>query len=67
MNATKSPIESITVNAAAGSAIVSVLTAFGIDLGPDGATYVNALFSAALAGVAIWGRIRATRRITSGG
>lgn len=67
MDATKSPLSSVTVNAAAGSAIVSILTAFGIDLGPDGATYINAIFAAGLAIVAIWGRIRATRRITTGG
>ncbi|ARR52051.1 hypothetical protein HY78_00535 [Rhizorhabdus wittichii DC-6] len=67
MNATKAPLQSITVNAAAGSAVVSLLTAFGIDLGPDGATYINALVAGGLAIVAIWGRIRATRRIVRGG
>ncbi len=66
MDATKPLSQSVTVNAAAGSAIVSILTAFGVDLGPDGATYVNAILSAGLAAVAIWGRIRATRRIASG-
>ncbi|KKC27450.1 hypothetical protein [Sphingomonas sp. SRS2] len=66
MNATKGPFASLTVWSSAGAAIVSGLSAFGIDLGPDGANQINAIVAGVLATVAIYGRIRASRRIATG-
>ena len=67
MDATKSPFSSLTIVSSAGSAIASGLALFGVDIGPDGASQVNTAIAGILALVAIYGRIRASRRISTGG
>ena len=67
MDATKSPLSSLTILSSAGSAIVSTLSALGIDLGPDGASQINAIVAGGLALVAIYGRLRASHRISTAG
>lgn len=71
MEQTKSPAQSLTILSAAAAAVLSLLGAAGVAIDPqlagqaiDGATQ---LASAAMAAVAIYGRLRATKRITRTG
>lgn len=70
MNDTKTPLQSLTVLSAASSALLSLLGAAGVAIDPQvAAQAVNGaaqLASAALAAVAIYGRLRATTRIQRG-
>ena len=67
----KTPLQSLTVLSAASSAILSLLGAFGVSVDPALAGQaVNGaaqLASAAMAAVAVYGRIRATTRIARKG
>lgn len=71
MEDAKTPLQSLTVVSAAASAIVSLLGAFGITLDPalagQAANGAAQLASAAMAAMAVYGRIRATTRIARKG
>ncbi len=71
MDQFKTPLQSLTVLSAASSALLSLLGAVGVAVDPQVAGQaVNGaaqLASAAMAAVAIYGRLRATTRIARGG
>ena len=70
MTSTKTAFRSLTVLAAAGAVVVSLAGAFGIAVEPEMARQavdgVAQLVSAVMAGIAIYGRLRATTRIARG-
>lgn len=69
MENVKTPLRSLTVLSAASSALLSLLGAFGVTVDPQlvgqATNGVAQIASAAMAAVAIYGRIRATKRLTT--
>lgn len=70
METVKSPLQSLTVISAAAAAMLNLVSVFGVRIDPalagqavDGATQLG---SAVMAGIAIYGRLRATKRIARG-
>ena len=67
MDGVKSPLQSLTITAASGSAVAGALSLVGVNIDPQTATdAVNQgcqLVSIVLALVALYGRWRATTRI----
>lgn len=67
MGRTKMPWQSLTVVSAAASAVVSLLGAAGVAVDPGAAAQAvdgaAQLVSAAMAALAVYGRLRATTRI----
>ena len=68
LTATKSPLSSLTITSSGGAAIASFLDVVGIHLG-DGLTAadINAIIAGVGAVVAIIGRLRATKIISTSG
>lgn len=62
----KSPLQSLAVNAGLGVLIVSILNVCGVQLSPDASVDIDRIITGLLALVAIYGRIRATRRVSIG-
>lgn len=62
MDATKSPLSSLTIVSASASALVSGLQLLGLHIGPEEA---NTIIAGTLALVAVYGRWRASRRIST--
>jgi uncharacterized membrane protein len=67
MGGGKSPLQSLTIMSAAASALVSIFALFGVNVDPaladQGVQAVGQMLSAALAVIAVYGRIRAEHRI----
>lgn len=67
MEGAKTPLQSLTIVSAAASALVSVLALIGVRIDPaaagDAASQIGQIVSAALALVAVYGRLKATARI----
>ncbi len=67
MDETKTPFQSLTVVSAGTSALIGLLGAVGMAIDPQVAGQavngVGQLLSAITAGIAVYGRLRATRRI----
>ena len=64
MDATKSPLSSLTIVSAAASALASGAQLLGVHIGPQEA---NTVMAGLFAIVAIYGRWRASRRISTAG
>lgn len=61
----KSPFQSLGVIGSAGAILTSALSVFGVQVAPGVSANIDAVITGGFAVLALYGRLRATKRITT--